>query len=539
MNCVRSVKTSTTLFFLFTLICLLILAIDFPAALAANANLPGDVDGNRKIESADARLALRASVALETYEKDSAAFLAADVDNSGRIESSDARMILRASVGLERLGSVWNPIRTVSVFSPTEATWSLWTDMPDNSCYTGPVSGFAESVEAEVEWNDSDQCQVLKLEGTIYIACPRSDLLLIGQPSDDQATHVWMTSGPQKPQEIIKYVFSTSDAPTFYLAPPEDDSDMTETIQSMLDNYRYCRLGPGDFNVTGITLPANGMLQGCGSATRLILSPSVDEGAAIRLASYSCVKDICLRGAAKSIKISAAVGERHGVLLQGNATAKGASPFHATVENVTITDFTGGGITCRDTGYNMDTGMNVSDCHIIRCGAGINISYFSEYHRFTNISSVRCRYGCIDNGGNNVFVNCSFSGNTIGLLMDNSKGQSKNSSHGSFTNCLFNHSDNNDGYAIIIIGMKNGQIFNGSQIFFGKTLIRDSQGIQFIGSNMGKKTEIEIDNSTSIIFSNCTISDRQQTPITINNGKSIVFSNCYCYDGSDFGITEE
>ena len=63
--------------------------------------LPGDVDGNGKLEPADARLALRASVQLEQYEPGSARFLAADANRDGVIGSDDARMILRAAVNLE------------------------------------------------------------------------------------------------------------------------------------------------------------------------------------------------------------------------------------------------------------------------------------------------------------------------------------------------------------------------------------------------------------------------------------------------------
>ena len=68
-------------------------------------HIPGDVDGNGKVESADARLALRASVKLENFVKGSTAFLAADVNKDGVIGSDDARHILRASVGLERFDS--------------------------------------------------------------------------------------------------------------------------------------------------------------------------------------------------------------------------------------------------------------------------------------------------------------------------------------------------------------------------------------------------------------------------------------------------
>lgn len=63
--------------------------------------IPGDVDGDGKISSADARLALRRSVNLENYPEGSVQYLACDVDADGEVTSADARLILRASVGLE------------------------------------------------------------------------------------------------------------------------------------------------------------------------------------------------------------------------------------------------------------------------------------------------------------------------------------------------------------------------------------------------------------------------------------------------------
>lgn len=77
------------------------LACIFPAANAAA--VPGDIDGDSKATSADARLALRASVGLEQFS--AAQKTSADVDFDGKITSADARLILRASVGLEKLGT--------------------------------------------------------------------------------------------------------------------------------------------------------------------------------------------------------------------------------------------------------------------------------------------------------------------------------------------------------------------------------------------------------------------------------------------------
>lgn len=71
-----------------------------PASLSFAETL-GDIDGNDSITAADARLALRASVGLETLSPEQTA--AADADFNGTITAADARLILRASVGLETL----------------------------------------------------------------------------------------------------------------------------------------------------------------------------------------------------------------------------------------------------------------------------------------------------------------------------------------------------------------------------------------------------------------------------------------------------
>ena len=63
--------------------------------------LPGDVNGDGKVNSQDARLALRAAAKLETL--DDASFAAADVNGDGKITSTDARTILRAAAKIESL----------------------------------------------------------------------------------------------------------------------------------------------------------------------------------------------------------------------------------------------------------------------------------------------------------------------------------------------------------------------------------------------------------------------------------------------------
>lgn len=66
----------------------------------------GDVDWNGTVTATDARFALRRTVNLENYEKNSPQFLACDVDRDGTVTAADTRMILRAAVGLEN-SALW------------------------------------------------------------------------------------------------------------------------------------------------------------------------------------------------------------------------------------------------------------------------------------------------------------------------------------------------------------------------------------------------------------------------------------------------
>ncbi len=63
--------------------------------------LPGDLDGNEKITSADARICLRAAAKLDTLTEKQ--MKAADFDGTGEITSTNARSILRAAAKLETL----------------------------------------------------------------------------------------------------------------------------------------------------------------------------------------------------------------------------------------------------------------------------------------------------------------------------------------------------------------------------------------------------------------------------------------------------
>lgn len=279
-----------------------------------------------------------------------------------------------------------------------------------------------------------------------------------------------------------------------FLNATGDARDRSAEIETCLCKTGVCILGPGDFTVTGIAMPPRSRLAGQGPATRLILADEVQEGYTVRLEDRCSVAEMMLLGTLGETKKPEEPGTRHGIGLIGDSAvrAPGKRITHCILHGLHIEGFSGGGVTCLDTGFPCEASMSASDLRIRHCGAGINIAHFSEYHRFHGVSCVRNLYGCINNGGNNVFAACSFDGNTVGFLIDNREGKSVNNSHGSVSACTFNHSDNNKGVGIMVLGAQHGYTFSACQLFYSKVVIEDSYGIQITDLTGGHSEEFRV-----------------------------------------------
>ena len=329
-----------------------------------------------------------------------------------------------------------------------------------------------------------------------------------------------------------------------YLASTGDTTDRTGDIQTMLNTTGVCRLGPGVFYVTGVEIPNYGSLIGSGKKTQIILASSVTNGYAVKLRTYSTVKDVCILGSVNAITPSGTVGTRHGIVFEGTADAQ-SSPqtfYRSYITGCLIRNFAGGGITCRNTGPAISASLVVSDCQIATCDAGVNVAYYSEFHRWTNVMAQECYYGCICNGGNNNFANCDFSQNKMALLIDNSTNQSRNNTHGTFSACTFHHSNNtysggaitSVGTAIKILGASAGEIFSGCQIGYGNLEIDNSIGIRFDACNFLRMTALKVTNSPLVVFSDCNFWDANSSPLTQSGNTTLKFHDCYLDNGAAF-----
>lgn len=324
----------------------------------------------------------------------------------------------------------------------------------------------------------------------------------------------------------------------YFLKSTGDHTDRTAEIEAMLNTHGVCCLDSGIFTVRGVNMPPHSTIYGQNEATRVVLADDVQEGYAIRLETFCTVRDLTLLGTEGETAIPAdtTVGTRHGLLFEGTATTKDwMGPdlkLNSIIHGLQIRGFSGGGLTCRDTGYYIRASITASDCHIVHCGAGINISHYSEYHKFTNMLCDENGIGCVNNGGNNMFLNCGFNGNRLGFLIDNSRGQTPNDAHGSAVGCTINHTDNNKGVGVMLLGVKNGYVFSGGQMFFSKIVLENSDAIHFTGMNIGRGTEISVRGGSLTMFTDCAFLG--EPTFTVESNDAVRVRNCFLKDGSEY-----
>lgn len=323
-------------------------------------------------------------------------------------------------------------------------------------------------------------------------------------------------------------------------ADETNKTDMTGAIMSMLNDTGYCHLSEGIFYVSGnIDMPTGSTLEGCGRNTIIRLLESVSSGYICRVKEYSTIKSIRFSGGYNQLDISAPdIGGRKGIIAIGNRDGQTPSVTPSVIKNCHISDCwfenLDSGIYGYNSGGGLEQGLTVSDCYITRCKAGINLDYWVEYCKFTNVVTFQCYYACINNGGNNVFTACTFHG-VIGMQIDNSTGTKANIAHGSVIGCTFNHIDNmnhpetlGNGYGIKIIDADNGFIFSGCQIWYGKIYVESSKGVQVSNTLLGGYPTIETIGDDTVFFSNCIFSKA----VTKSTASPVIFNNCYQFNGT-------
>lgn len=342
----------------------------------------------------------------------------------------------------------------------------------------------------------------------------------------------WLVSRIKKLESHIG--ISESELP-YFIKSTNDDTDRTNEINRTLADYGACILGAGKFVVSNINMPAYSSLVGSGIGRTWLDSAPFSSGDMIKLNGVCSVRDMRLQGGLTSAPN--AYSDRNGISWVGTYESPydpGSHPVIGQISNVVISGFTGYGIKCEKTSIDANSGVNADDITIRGCYCAIYVGKYSEYNKFTMIDATNNYYGCINNGGNNVFINCNFSLNKQGLLMDDTGNISPNNSHGSFIACSFNHADNNTGTAIEIIGIDYAEIFTACQIHFGAIKIDSCKGVRFDSCIFGYDVPLTIDDSYLTTFTDCTLFDGASTVLTQSGNTTLKFTECYDLDGVQY-----
>ena len=216
----------------------------FGLAVCANAVVLGDVDGNGLRESGDARLALRASVALEHYEPGSAEFTAADTDGNGVIEAADARTILRASVRLDPLPEDPAQVIVDSAFVDPVKDWQAYDTLIDSIRTETDAAKRAQLMHQAEDMLMSNYCVIpLYYYNDVYL---QKDYV-IGVYSNPFATKFFMYAAKSKGDKTLR----------INLASEPDDLD--PALNSSVDGASLAAnsfAGLYTYNAEGKTVPA-------------------------------------------------------------------------------------------------------------------------------------------------------------------------------------------------------------------------------------------------------------------------------------------
>lgn len=310
-----------------------------------------------------------------------------------------------------------------------------------------------------------------------------------------------------------------------------DTTDRTLELSTALSLYKCVKLSSGDFYISDqINLGTGYEIYGNSKSTIIHMSELL-YSALFTMGNDCSIHDLVIDGGNDGASPSPT--ERNAIEFKGTYVYNqgGEGIERGMLFNLTIMNLSGSAIKLSHTGPNIKDHCLINNIEIVNCSYGFNIDYSSEYHRISNCSVQKCRYGMLNNGGNNVICDCDFSGNVYGISMN----QSINDSHGSYVGCTFNHSVSalgveNKGTAIKLNRITLGEVFIGCQIYFGSVEINNCVGVRFVGCNVGGSVPFTITDSTVITFSDCTFKeapDSANSRVVQSGNTGLIYTNCY------------
>lgn len=397
-------------------------------------------------------------------------------------------------------------------------------------CYPGDV------VQYMLETTDThiyvDVSYYIGSEWVYYHHFNKDFVSVIPEGASGMRMRLSVAAGTEVDGSIKVHAFNTASNKTLQKGCPvliPSDFDCQAVIEQLLTTYGGVQLGKGTYYIGGtINMPENSVIRGMGAGTVIQA-----RGAAvtyIKAAKNCIIEDLYIKGTAVD-GLPLVDGTHNAILIDG---AGGSSYiYNPKISKVSISNIPGAGIHVQNTGGDPLNSVTISDCQIWWCFNGILLNYGGEYTRVSNTSVFQCYHGVDNSSGNNKFTGCDFSSNFNAMVVADPsvkpESYTSNNGHGSFVGCTFNHSNNNEGYAIIIFGLEHGMVFEGCQFWYGTLFFSENDspalfnGCEFRGT---ADTSFSIYKSDAIV--NGSLLKNAMTN-SVTQG-SLVFNNCYLAD---------
>lgn len=294
------------------------------------------------------------------------------------------------------------------------------------------------------------------------------------------------------------------------------------SMRSLINNYgiiKYSLWKNTAFNYSQ-TLPDGYYLDGHGYTV------TVDSSQTYKL---TLGKDIVIRNTVFEGSLEAVTDDLSNPLFEMNADSGNIVFENCTFRNLSC------GIYVHDTGTPVDKNLTLIGCRFESCNCGLNIAQNGEYNIIADSHFIKCYYGIINRGGNNKIGNCNIDKNTIGILIDDTAGT--NQGHGNISNCTLNHSDDGNGYGMIIRGTGR-MLINNCNFYYSKLLIENTNGNVINGCGFGQDGQIEINTSGTQcnIINACMFRIVTGSLNIVSNGNTRM-SNCWTRDGHEMTIS--
>jgi len=258
----------------------------------------------------------------------------------------------------------------------------------------------------------------------------------------------------------------------------KDGDDCSSFIRKALAETKgVLNIESGLYRLNDVTIPDNIIVQGAGANTILKSAGGATIFKQSGKSNWS-IRDLAIDGEAKGIPADS-----------GFKAISIDNCWGYEISSVSIYKCNGTGIDIRQTPLEKNkaafcNGGNLSKITLHDNFIGIRFDQRAEYISVVQLNAYNNITGCIIHSGNVKIASSNFCKNVNGLVIEDKA----NGSHGSISNCLFNH---NQKYALLARKVNNGMAISGSCFFYGKIKLIDSTGINISNGQISCDVQIK------------------------------------------------